>query len=100
MLSASARRITTVPSFLKLWVHENRRVFKDRLINDEDRSWLDNLLAQTLHSHFAVDFSAIIPAGPLIFGDFMSARTQHCMRVRFVVFTRSDADSLWLSDSL
>ena len=71
MLSASARRITTVPSFLKLWVHENRRVFKDRLINDEDRGWLDNLLAQTLQAHFQVDFSAIIPAGPLIFGDFM-----------------------------
>jgi dynein heavy chain len=38
MLSASARRITTVPQFMRLWIHENRRVFKDRLINEGQAS--------------------------------------------------------------
>jgi hypothetical protein len=71
MLSASPRRITTVPGFMRLWVHENRRVFQDRLINDEDRTWLDILLGQTLHSHFKIDFSEIMPTHALLFGDYL-----------------------------
>jgi dynein heavy chain len=72
MLSASARRVTTVPAFMRLWIHENRRVFKDRLINEEDRTWLDILLGQTLHSHFNIDFAEIMPSHALLFGDYMS----------------------------
>ena len=37
MLSADARKCETVEKFSALWIHENRRVFKDRLVNDNDR---------------------------------------------------------------
>ncbi len=32
----------------RLWVHECMRVFRDRLVNDTDRSWFDTLLKVTI----------------------------------------------------
>ena len=34
--------ITSVEKLAKLWVHENCRVYFDRLINEDDRQWLLN----------------------------------------------------------
>ena len=45
-----------------LWVHETLRVFYDRLINDEDRTWLTGLLSSMLPCQ---DFS-------------LTVVTQHC----------------------
>ena len=49
-----------------------RRVFSDRLINEDDCSWLDHLLASTLQAHFGVDSSSVMPAAghALLFGDY------------------------------
>ncbi len=45
-----------------LWVHETLRVFYDRLINDEDRTWLTGLLSSMLPCQ---DFSlAVAVADP------------------------------------
>lgn len=71
LLSASARRITTVPAFLRLWIHENRRVFQDRLVTQEDRAWLDSLLSQTLQQSFSIEMSALLPSHVLLFGDYI-----------------------------
>lgn len=76
MLSASSRRITTVPAFMRLWIHECRRVFCDRLIDDHDRQWFDTLLADTLRRHFDIDFAEIMPAHMLLFGDYMVRQQQ------------------------
>ena len=58
-------------SFLRLWTHENRRVFKDRLTNDTDRVWIDTLLSDTLVKYFSVTWNEIEPNGPLLFGDYL-----------------------------
>ena len=33
-------------AFTKLWVHEIQRVFYDRLVNDDDRFWFENLIIE------------------------------------------------------
>jgi dynein heavy chain len=55
----------------KLWYHESCRVFQDRLINDEDRSWFKNLLIEKMKAHFNLEYSQVVTAEPVIFGDFM-----------------------------
>lgn len=57
---------------MKLWYHESCRVFQDRLVNDEDRSWFDNLMKSKMKSEFNIEFDDVVKQQPLIFGDFMS----------------------------
>jgi len=44
MCSASAKQVLEVKDLLRLWYHENMRVFHDRLTTDEDRSYLVTML--------------------------------------------------------
>ena len=37
---------------IRLWVHENLRVFRDRLINEDDRAWFDNQLRVLIPKYF------------------------------------------------
>lgn len=72
ILSVSPRKVNTVPSFLRLWIHENQRVFEDRLINDTDRGWLKALLSKLLLNKFNVQWEDVVPKGVgVLFGDFM-----------------------------
>jgi dynein heavy chain, axonemal len=44
LLMCDKRRVTTVVQMGRLWVHENRCVFGDRLVNDQDKAWLKGVL--------------------------------------------------------
>lgn len=46
LCAAHNKTITTKQDLLRLWVHENMRVFGDRMINDDDRETLKKLLWQ------------------------------------------------------
>jgi dynein heavy chain len=37
---ASGKHVTTKEDFVRLWYHENMRVFHDRLTTEEDRDYL------------------------------------------------------------
>jgi dynein heavy chain len=61
--------------FKKLWVHESMRVFYDRLINEEDQLWFEELMCELLGRFFSspTDHEAMFGDRdhPLLFGDFL-----------------------------
>ncbi|ERE91881.1 dynein heavy chain 1, axonemal-like protein [Cricetulus griseus] len=71
MLMAEPAKVEDKVQLLRLWYHENCRVFRDRLVNEEDRSWFDELL-ETQMEDFGVAFSKVCPFHPILYGDFMS----------------------------
>lgn len=44
---------------IRLWANECLRVFYDRLINDSDRDWFCNLLAEMLEKYFKERFGKV-----------------------------------------
>lgn len=55
---------------LRLWYHESCRVFCDRLVSKEDRTWFDNLM-KSMMEDFDTTFEEVVPSQPVLFGDFM-----------------------------
>lgn len=64
--------LQTPKDLLGLWYHESCRVFQDRLVNDEDRTWFENLLGQKLESDFSLKMEEVITQQPFLYGDFLS----------------------------
>ncbi|CAO2638238.1 Dynein axonemal heavy chain 1 [Lemmus lemmus] len=71
MLMAEPAKVEDKVQLLRLWYHENCRVFRDRLVNEEDRKWFDELL-ETQMEDLGVAFSIVCPFQPILYGDFMS----------------------------
>ncbi len=55
---------------VKLWVHENQRVFGDRMINDQDKKVLLELLMDQAERKFEVNQDKIFDNDRIIYGDF------------------------------
>ena len=60
-----------MPSLLKLWYHECCRVFQDRLVNNEDRSWFENMVRSKM-SGFGIDPKEVLGNDIILYGDFLN----------------------------
>lgn len=58
-------------SIAKLWVHENNRVFGDRLINQTDRDLLLSWEKDGYKESLKLTDEQVFEHGRIIFGDFM-----------------------------
>nr|XP_054101684.1 dynein axonemal heavy chain 1 isoform X2 [Callithrix jacchus] len=71
MLMADPAKVEDKVQLLRLWYHEDCRVFRDRLVNEEDRRWFDQLLKRCMEQ-WEVTFNQVCPFQPILYGDFMS----------------------------
>ncbi len=53
--------LQAVNDVLRLWYHESCRVFHDRLINDQDRSWFTSLLKDRMDVEFRSVDAEFVP---------------------------------------
>ncbi|XP_024523426.1 dynein heavy chain 1, axonemal [Selaginella moellendorffii] len=71
VLRADPNQSKSFNSMITIWLHEAMRVFQDRLINDEDRTWFSNLLANLIRKHFDLEWNEVVRRERLMFGDFL-----------------------------
>jgi len=71
--SASIKHCYEKEHIVRLWYHENMRVFHDRLTTEEDREFFKKLLRDQF-AEFGLTAEQVINKERIIFGDFMQGR--------------------------
>lgn len=69
-------------SLIKLWCHEGSRVFRDRLINEDDRLWFNKATLEQLHSRDEYDCNdwTLEDFAEIMFGNFCSKGAKKAYR--------------------
>jgi dynein heavy chain len=70
IVSADKKQVTKPVELLRLWIHENMRVFGDRLIEVKERKWMEDQLFERAKNKFALTHEEVFNSDRLIFGDF------------------------------
>jgi len=73
ILSLKVQHCPDSRTFLRLWCHENQRVFQDRLIDHQDKILFQRWLHEMLKKKFSVDwdYAETFEKLPILFGDFL-----------------------------
>ena len=70
----------TREEFVRIWAHEALRLFNDRLVDEEDRKWCQDMIDEVARNSFAgVDFDTAL-ARPLFYTSWMSKETRQVGR--------------------
>ncbi|KAF5270064.1 hypothetical protein FQA39_LY08476 [Lamprigera yunnana] len=70
-LMRAPETMSELEDLLLLWYHECCRVFQDRLINDQDRDWFDDVLRKIIVTNFKVNADEYLGNEVILFGDFV-----------------------------
>jgi dynein heavy chain len=55
----SSHTVGDFSELIRLWAHENVRIYSDRLINDQDREWFMDRLQELVPKHFKMEFNKV-----------------------------------------
>jgi len=69
--SADKKLTTEMLDIIRLWIHENKRVFGDRMVSAEDKETLDDMLHEEALKVYNLEKEQIYVAERIIFGDYM-----------------------------
>ena len=58
-VTSAGGSVNDVDQLVRLWTHESLRVFSDRLIDDADRTWFNELIAKMIKKHFDKEFNKV-----------------------------------------
>ena len=72
MLMVRPKYLLNKDALVRLWCHEGARVFRDRLVNEEDRDWYDNATLQQLHSSLDCKLWEKDDFTSSLYGDFLT----------------------------
>eukprot|EP00397_Hematodinium_sp_SG-2012_P000140 GEMP01000140.1.p1 GENE.GEMP01000140.1~~GEMP01000140.1.p1 ORF type:complete len:2733 (+),score=458.69 GEMP01000140.1:292-8199(+) len=72
MMVDAKKTINTKDDLLNLWIHEGCRLFRDRLINEQDRNWYSDMMASKMKEYVKVDWDPDT-FEEIMFGDFFNA---------------------------
>ncbi|KAK9739949.1 P-loop containing dynein motor region D4 [Popillia japonica] len=75
MLMVDPETLSDVDEIIRLWYHECCRVYQDRLINDADRHWFDEILKTKINVEFKRDPQLALGEQVILFGDFLDPTT-------------------------
>lgn len=71
VLMGDNRRVTDGEALVRLWVHECKRVFEDRMVSVQDHDWFAALLHAAVTSAFGMDYDKVVRNTYLIYGDYL-----------------------------
>lgn len=71
MLMGDSRRITETDSLIRLWVHECKRVYEDRMISLQDHDWFRELMRSSTKEFFQREYDQVVTNEHLIYGDYL-----------------------------
>jgi dynein heavy chain len=73
LLQLDPAKISDASELTAAWAHETQRVFGDRLVDETDRSWLDQALADVTQDTFKTPIRDVAPPdAPLMFSTLLS----------------------------
>ena len=70
-LMCEPKKVTGGEDVVRVWVHECKRVFADRLTNATDREWFEKTTRNLVSTKFEMDYDEIVNVERLIYGDYM-----------------------------
>eukprot|EP00002_Diphylleia_rotans_P007300 TRINITY_DN1682_c0_g1_i3.p1 TRINITY_DN1682_c0_g1~~TRINITY_DN1682_c0_g1_i3.p1 ORF type:complete len:1955 (-),score=398.96 TRINITY_DN1682_c0_g1_i3:368-6232(-) len=73
MMMVERGSITDKRELLRLWCHENMRVFHDRLIDEQDKLYFTTMLIELINKKFTAgwDHDEVFVQGSIFFGDYL-----------------------------